>query len=419
MSCKRKSLWLLTFIWSIVLPCPFYGPSAKGDVNLVELAKKIRPAVVLIETFDKDKKALGQGSGFFINNKVHLITNHHVIEGAHSAIVKTMGEKTYHIKGIIAKDARADIVKLLVDATDSNVPILKLTNVLPSVGEDVAVVGSPLGLESTVSKGIVSAVRKVPTFGYIVQISAPISPGSSGSPVLNMKGQVIGVATFILTEGQALNFAVPSANIFALKTEKKPTSLPKYVQELTAKAKDEAEKLYDAGYKKAMMGKWLEALAYYEKAIKIKPDDGWGYYFIAVTYDALGRYEEAVEAYKQAIRIDPNNSLTYCFLADAYGQSGRYEEAIQCYRQAVRIAPDFSYAHFRLALAYHISGCYEEATQAYKQAIRIDPSFALAHYSLGLTYLTMGDTGSALDEYKILKTLDEDLADKLFNLIYK
>ncbi len=76
--------------------------------------------------------------------------------------------------------------------------------------------GSPLGLEKTLSDGIVSAIREIPGFGKVIQITAPISPGSSGSPVLNMQGEVIGIVTFQIVEGQNLNFAIPSERIASL-----------------------------------------------------------------------------------------------------------------------------------------------------------------------------------------------------------
>ena len=232
---SKNNFFVLAFVSSVILLFAFYSPLAKADKVLVDLAKKVRPAVVLIKTFDENSKPKGQGSGFFINPQGHLITNHHVVEGAYSANITTMAGKTYPIKGIMAKDVEADVAKLLIDVLGDKIPVLGLADVLPSVGEDIAVVGNPLGLESTVSRGIVSAIREMPTFGNIVQISAPVSPGSSGSPVLNMRGQVIGVATFILTEGQALNFAVPSAKILDLKPEDELTSLQKYFGQLLAK----------------------------------------------------------------------------------------------------------------------------------------------------------------------------------------
>src|SRR3990167_754145 len=164
---------------------------ANADEKLVDLVKKVKPSVVLISTFDKDNKPIGQGSGFFIDNKGRLITNHHVIEGSYSATIKTSTGKEYPVQGIVAKDTEADIVKLVVNLPDANMTFLNLSVNVPSEGENVFVIGNPLGLESTVSTGIVSAVREIPAFGKILQITAPISPGSSGSPVINSKGDVI------------------------------------------------------------------------------------------------------------------------------------------------------------------------------------------------------------------------------------
>ena len=98
--------------------------------------------------------------------------------------------------------------------------------------------GSPLGLENTVSDGIVSAIRDVPDFGKVIQITAPISPGSSGSPVLNMQGEVIGIASFQMVEGQNLNFAIPSEKIISLVlTEENKISITEKVFGQESKAK--------------------------------------------------------------------------------------------------------------------------------------------------------------------------------------
>ncbi|MDO8302288.1 MAG: trypsin-like peptidase domain-containing protein [Sedimentisphaerales bacterium] len=179
----------MTLLYSIVylLAVPTLGNATEDTVKLV---KNIKPAVVLIQTFDANNSPLATGSGFFIDNKGSLITNHHVIEGAYSATVKTSQGKEYQITAILAKDTEADIVKLscgLISSTqnpklktqnsfgspssDPNFPFLKLSKQIPSEGEDIVVVGNPLGLESSVSTGIVSAVRDIPAFGSIIQIS--------------------------------------------------------------------------------------------------------------------------------------------------------------------------------------------------------------------------------------------------------
>jgi len=356
---------------------------ANADEKLVDLIKKVKPSVVLIETFDKDNKQIGQGSGFFIDNKGRLITNHHVVEGAYSATIKTSSGKQYPVQGIVAKDTEADIVKLVVNLPDANTTFLNLSVNVPSEGEDIFVIGNPLGLESTVSTGIVSAVRDIPTFGKILQITAPISPGSSGSPVINRKGEVIGIATLIVTKGQNLNFAIPSDKIIALKETAKATLSESYVS-LTADA-NSAQSFYVKGLIELWQENWSAALTYFQKAKEKNPDNAYTWVVVGCCYGSLGRYQEAIDALKQAIKIKPDCAKAHWCLGLAYGNLDRWQDAIE----------------------------------SYKQAIRIEPDDAKAHFGLGLTYFISGDKGSALEEYKILKTLDAELANKLFNLIYK
>ena len=382
--------------------------------DTVRLVKNVKPAVVLIQTFDANSRPIGSGSGFFINNKGHIITNHHVIEGAYSATVKTSSGREYPVEGIIAKDIEADIVKLLVNIPDSNIVPLKLSTAIPSEGEDVIVIGNPLGFESTVSTGIISAVRDIPAFGKILQITAPISPGSSGSPILNTKGEVIGVATFIATKGQNLNFAVPSEKILALK---ETSQIP--IFKTPAADSNDAQLFYQKGLKELWQENWAAALGYFQKATTKNPHYADAWFQIGYCYSKLGRYQDAVESFKQAIRTKPDLAEAHYNLGVTYGELGRWQEEIEAYKQAIRIKPDLAGADCNLGVAYGELGRYQEEIESYKQAIRIKPDYATAHYNLSGTYLITGDKGSALEEYKILKTLDTEMANKLFNLIYK
>jgi len=436
----------------LVLACAILAGAAiaNADEKLVDLVKKVKPCVVFIETFDKDNNPIAQGSGFFIDNKGSLITNHHVIEGAYSATIKTSSGKVYPVQGIIAKDTEADIVKLVVNLPDANITFLNLSVNMPSEGEDIFVIGNPLGLESTVSSGIVSAVRDIPAFGKIIQITVPISPGSSGSPVINSKGEVIGIATLIVTQGQNLNFAVPSDKIITLK-ESTVIPISDAISELTTDAND-AQSLYDRGLKELWQENWSAALAFFQKAketnpqdadvwfylgycydelgryqdeieaykqaIRIKPDLAEAHYNLGFAYDKLGRYEDAIESHKQAIRIKPDDADAHYILGVTYGNLDRYQDAIEPYKQAIRINPDYAEAHGNLGFVYLNLGRYEEAIEASKQSIRIKPDLAETHYNLGIAYVKIRDKDSALQEYKILKNLDSESANELFNLIY-
>ena len=134
--------------------------------------------------------------------------------------------------------------------------------------------------------------------------------------------------------------------------------------------------------------------------------------------DNLENYSKAIEAYKQTILINPDDAIAHCNLGFAYDQLGLHEEAREAYIQAISIDPDYAEAHYRLGLEYVIFGFRILAIEEYKQAVRIVPAYAEAHYSLGIAYLLIKDRDSAINEYKILKELDIDLANKLFDSIY-
>src|SRR5918997_1439128 len=216
-----KSLWFL-----LVLLVSFPG-RASQDI-LPELVRRIKPSAVAVETFDAKGEKLSRGSGFFVEND-RIVTNRHVLEGAHRAEIHSSTGAIFPVKGILAVDAEGDIALLKIDAPATPVRPLPLDKTSPQEGESIVVIGNPLGLEGSVTNGIVSAVRDIPTFGRIIQITAPISSGSSGSPVVNMQGQVIGIATLQITGGQSVNFAIPSERISQLQIASSMMSLPELV----------------------------------------------------------------------------------------------------------------------------------------------------------------------------------------------
>jgi hypothetical protein len=173
-----------------------------------QIAQTAFKSVVLLEMSDSQGQPLSLGSGFFIADEI-IATNAHVIEGASSGTAKLVGsEQKFSIQGTVALDRHTDLALLKVG---SSAPALNLgPDAKPSVGDNVFVVGNPLGLEGTFSEGIVSGIRSIES-DSILQMTAPISPGSSGGPVMNDSGIVIGVAEATFKNGQNLNLAVPVA----------------------------------------------------------------------------------------------------------------------------------------------------------------------------------------------------------------
>jgi Tfp pilus assembly protein PilF len=388
--------------------CFIFSLSALAQEKLPEIVKKIEPSTVVILTYDKDGKIIGQGSGFFISEEGDIITNRHVLAGAHRAEVKTTNGKVYPITLIVAEDKEADIIKASVNIHLEPVLPLAISSSIPEVGERVAVIGSPLGLERTVSDGIVSAVREIPAFGKIYQITAPISQGSSGSPVVNMKGEVIGVATFQFVEGQNLNFAIPGERIAKLKTEK-----GKRLKEWEAGQGEEwlasAEGLYYTGLTLLWADNYEKALPYFEKAVKKDPSYANAYFKTGICNYKLGHYTEAIDAFKQVIYIQPNYASAHYNLGVSYNDLGRYAEAIDACKQAIRIEPNFSEAHDMLGMAYYKLGRYREAIDAHKQAIRIKPDNAFIHNRLGVTYFQLKRYKEAIEAFKQARSVSSPI----------
>jgi hypothetical protein len=179
-----------------------------------EIAKTAIRSTVSIIALDKSSQPLGYGSGFIIDNET-VVTNVHVVEGCNAAYVLLNGqEKKYTVSGYLAIDKGNDLIILKVPGLYE--PKLTLSSESsPEIGVKVYAVGNPKGLNGTFSEGIVSGLRSIKN-NQVLQITAPISPGSSGGPVLNSTGQVVGVAFASFTEGQNLNFAIPIKYLTAL-----------------------------------------------------------------------------------------------------------------------------------------------------------------------------------------------------------
>ena len=199
----------------------------------------IRPALILLislfgtRIFSQDAKLIyknavnstvtietdkGMGSGFFVGKNI-IATNYHVIEGATIAYCFTNNSDTkYNIEGFLAIDTSADLILLKVEGLNGT--SLKMASKSVVVGQKIFVLGSPKGLPATISDGLVSGLRNFNEHKFI-QITAPISPGSSGGPILNSNGELVGVSVGQINGGQNLNFAIPKSYLQLLLNSKK------------------------------------------------------------------------------------------------------------------------------------------------------------------------------------------------------
>jgi tetratricopeptide (TPR) repeat protein len=338
--------------------------------SLPDLVKRVKPAVVAIATYDADGEPVMTGSGFFVRPG-EVVTNLHVIRGAKRCEVKTLDGKgkVFPVAGTLAIDEEGDLALLSVNMPRERPRASELAEALPDEGETIFVIGNPLKLEGSVTDGIVSAVREVPNVGKIIQITAPISHGNSGSPVFNLKGQVIGVVTVKVTNGQNINLAIGVARLVGLRPGQLRSLSMLAVRDRNG---DVADSSYRTGLESLWLGNYDNALGYFETAANRNPRraDAW----VQVGYCKVkqGKNAEAISAYQHALELKPESEEIHNKLGDAYYYAGRMSDAIASYSRAVSLRPAFADAHYNLAIAYYESGNERQALSEAKLLRQLD-----------------------------------------------
>lgn len=359
----------------------------KGDKVIVrteslpDLVRRVKPSVVSVLTYDLKGEPLISGTGFFIRPG-EVVTNMHVIRGARRVEIHTLEGKgrTYPVTGALAIDEEADLALLKVELPLERSRPLAFASTLPDEGEQVFVIGNPLRLEGSVSDGIVSAVREVPDLGRIIQITAPVSHGNSGSPLLNMRGQVIGIVTVKVTNGQNINLALGVSRIAALP---KGQLMPFDQIAARNKAASQPELLAELWYRGGIDSLWL------------------------------GNYDSALNYFETAANRNPRRPETWIQIGYCKVKQGRNDEAIRAYRRALQLKPTSADTYNKLGDAYFFGAHFNEAIDAYRQAARLRPDQPDAYYNLGLAYLEIGDRESAMAQSRLLEPLDAELNKKL------
>lgn len=396
-----------------VKPPTKVGDSGKATKkkDLPTIINETKPSVVLIRTFSRDDKQIGTGSGFFITDTGDIISNRHVFRGAYRAEAETTKGK-FPITKVLDQDPANDLVRLSLGRTGQKFQPLKMGESMPEVGESIMVIGNPLGLESTVSNGIVSAKRKFPPFNFVIQITCPISPGSSGSPVMNMMGEVIGVATFQIVQGQNLNFAIPISQVKALKTT--AGGELSTVNFESTELLESIENPFDKGHILYTREQYEGAIPYFKKAVEKDASHAEAYYYLGVCYKETGA-TEAVDAFKKAIEIDPNYVEAYYQLGITYNQLNMKTEAIEAFKKVLEFNPDHEDALLNLGIAYCLDNNFRSASPVLKRSVEIFPD-KRTYYYLGVSYAGQTQHDKAIYAFKQAIEIDPNYLEAYIGL---
>jgi S1-C subfamily serine protease len=214
-----KSLATKLLSLAFIVPGVVAAQSAPLRKDIPTIAKAAKGAIVTIVMANNDKP-IARGTGFLVRADGAIMTNYHVIATGNVGVVKFADGTILPVDGLLAMDKLHDLA--IIKIHGKTFPTLTLGNSDQiQVGEEVVAIGNPLGLELTVSNGILSGIRSdEKEDGKLLQITAPISRGSSGGPLFNMSGEVVGINALILEGGESLNFAIPINDAQRLLSEK-------------------------------------------------------------------------------------------------------------------------------------------------------------------------------------------------------
>ena len=408
---QNKSLWQQLLIIPVIVLI-FCTISTALAQTAPQIAEKTLAATVYLEMQDSKGLLLGFGSGFFVRNNL-IATNYHVIEGAARGTAKLVGKfTTYTIEGVTATDKTNDLALLKVTAPGIK-PLLLGNSTDVKIGETVYVAGNPKGLEGTFSNGIISSLRDKNTKERL-QMTAPISPGSSGGPVLNSKGEVIGVSVAVhrALDAQNLNFAIPSRYLTELLTKSKSKPAKPLAQ---GNRSISAETYFMWGNTKYDLGDYKGAITDYTHAIRLNPDYADVYNNRGLAKSDLGQHFAAIADYDIVIRLNPDYAGAYLNRGNVKSKLGQHFAAIADYDIVIRLNPDHATAYYNRGIAKHHLGQHFAAIADYDIAIRLNPDYADAYNNRGIAKSKLGQYFAAIADYDIAIRLDPDDATAYYN----
>lgn len=356
---------------AILLLC-LLNKTYSQDLKPEELFEKYQDAIVVVYSYDFDNNPKAQGSGVIINDRGWVITNFHIFEGCQRMDLVHKGD-TIKYTDIIGVDIEKDLVIMKIES--GIFPDIKLSEKDPKVGQKVYAIGSPMGLENSMSEGIVSGNRtevgkKKQNF---VQITASLSPGSSGGAVLNSYGELIGISSMGLRDGNNLNFAIPVSDILKVKLDS-----------YNDKKKIEALNFFYQGQNLYEEGKNEDAIKYYTKFLEMFPKDHKAFNYRGMAYFARKQFEKAISDYNSAIKLDPTFSAAYNNRGEAYFKMKEYELSIKDFSYVIKSNPANMDAYFGRGVVYMSDESYEDALDDFKRVIKEDPQNTSALVNMGI-----------------------------------
>lgn len=441
-----------------IIPCSLYSqieppgkaeeptiPRPNGDeLTAEQIFEMNKPYIVSIwyisngfysyYSFIPEDTVMLSGSGFIISPEGMVGTNNHVIQDIDSILIKTY-DGVFHNAEVVLTDEKNDIAILkIIDSVQTEYPVIKVASSdSVKVGQVIYAIGSPMGFEFTISEGIIAGVRyneKVSFMDYttymtvekvfdkVIQITAAISPGNSGGPLFNTRGEVIGVTTYSYGFYGNLNFAVSVSSLVNLRKNLNYADLNNDEELKQKRYADLFRRTYTlaTNFKYRIYDNWfytkqidtmktidtfvvkqdsinkvvfVKSEQAFIKCMELQPDSFYVYRELMDLYFYTDNFDKAENLYKNIRESFTSDSLLNTLsssLAEAYSKTKDYRRAIQFYEKMLKTDTTDMFIQYQIAGTYELMKDYDSAIIRYKNLIKRDPEYIRAYIQLGKIY---------------------------------
>ncbi|MDD5584549.1 MAG: tetratricopeptide repeat protein, partial [Candidatus Omnitrophica bacterium] len=338
------------------------------------------------------------GSGFIVDKNGILVTNYHVIRYAKEINVKLKDGTVYPVTSVIYNDANRDICIFKIDA--ANLPVIPLGDSKAlRIGEKVYCIGNSAGLDYSFSDGVLSGIRDLNNLKWL-QFTAPVSSGSSGGPLINSRGEAVGVVTMGMYP-DASTAVVQNINFALVINEIKPhltASSKKTLSEITNLSTAQIDNYFMEINQCFLRDDYDQAIVKINQGLQIEPNVAGLYSLRGLAYGKKGDFERALVDYNKALELDPNFATAYCERGGIYFLKGYNDQAIADYTKAIEMEPNEARYYSRRAGVYSKKNNFKQAMADANKAIELDPTDD-AYLSRGLVHSNSKDFDRAIADY--------------------
>lgn len=380
---------------------------ATADINAERIVQQNERAVVIILGEKSGSGAPVQSSGCFVDTSGLILTTAHQVGGVQSLRARLV-DGTERALAVVAVDSDCEIALLRSEAAAPHAARIGDATLLKS-GAPLVAIATPENLAFSTVTGIVSNTNRTYKGYPAIQTNLPAAPGSSGGPVFDQAGMLVGVIVGKLAETDSVTVVNPINNAYKL-LETHGVRIPMTGAGLAHEEADEiipakgisdlelqAVKTYNHG---VAVTSPAEKIAAYSMAVKLLPGFYEAWFNLAVAYTAAGDLPGALNAYERAAQLKPDAVEVQRNMGRVLLRQQRVEAAAACFERALRVKPDDPSAHNDVGEAYREAQQFDRAEQEFLAALQRDSRYAPARFNLGLTYAAGGRASEAVASFQ-------------------